>query len=160
MEDSWNSVKGIVEISSGLLTPVIAIAVGWITYRQMKITQAEVRLSLYDRRLQVFENVKKFLSFIARDAALETKTLLELKHETNQAIFLFDKEVSDYIDQLYKKGLDFRGTNLKLNGEGRLPVGQERNKVVQENSDILKWFLNQFDVSRDLFKKYMSFNDF
>ena len=158
MEES--AIKGIVEISSGLLTPVIALAVGWITYRQMKIAQSEIRHSLYDRRLQVFENVRKYLSYIARDAALETKTLLELKHETNQAIFLFNKEIFDYIDLLYKKGLEFRGTNLKLSGESRLPVGEERAKVAHQNSEILGWFMEQFDVSRDLFAKYMSFKDY
>ena len=160
MEECAFGIKSIIEISSGFLTPVIAIAVGWITYRQMKITQAEVRHSLYDRRLAVFGEVKKFLSIIARDGAVEANHLLEMRHQTNQAVFLFNDEIVKYIDVLYKRALEFLGSNRKLGGDGRLPVGEERTRVAHENSEHLKWLMDQFDVSRDLFSKYMSFKDF
>lgn len=108
----------------------------------------------------MFENVKKFLSYIAINGVITHKTLLELKHETNQAVFLFNKDISDYIDSLYNRGLEFLTTNRKLHGEGRLPVGEERSRISQEDSEHLEWLLNQFEVSVNKFSKYMKFDEF
>lgn len=150
--------KNWIDLLSAGLTPIIAIWALFYTNRQLKLEKQKFQLELYDRRFKVFEEVKRFLSAILRDGKTDHAQLLKLMHQTNEAIFLFDDQVSDYIKSLYDKGLSFVATDRKLFGENSLPVGDSRNAVVEENSKLLEFFTDQFEVSKEIFKKYLKFD--
>ena len=54
----------IVEISKALLTPVIAVVATYIAYQQWQTNRQKLNLERYDRRLHVYEEVRKILSII------------------------------------------------------------------------------------------------
>ena len=95
----------VIEISKGLLTPVIAIVATYIAYQQWQTNRKKLNLERYDRRLRVYEEVRKILSIILRDANASTEDLLKFRTSVSEADFLFGPEISEYIDQYYKRGL-------------------------------------------------------
>ena len=95
----------VIEISKGLLTPVIAIVATYIAYQQWQTNRKKLNLERYDRRPRVYEEVRKILSIILRDANASTEDLLKFRTSVSEADFLFGPESSEYIDQNYKRGL-------------------------------------------------------
>ena len=52
-------IEEMIEISTALLTPIIAIIATYIAYQQWKTNQLKLNLERYDRRLEVYEEVRK-----------------------------------------------------------------------------------------------------
>lgn len=67
-------VEQLIEIFEALLTPVIAMVATYIAWQQWKTNQQKLNLERYDRRLRVYEEVRKILSIIGRDAKEVPKT--------------------------------------------------------------------------------------
>ncbi len=93
------------EISKALLTPVIAIVATYIAWQQWKTNQQKLILDRYDHRLKVYEEVRQILSVILRDAKASYDDLLKFRRAVSEADFLFGSEISDYIDEIYRRGV-------------------------------------------------------
>src|SRR6267142_3338994 len=98
-------IEQIAEISKALLTPVIAVVALYIAWQQWKTNQQKLVLDRYDRRLRVYEEVKKILSIIIRDAKASVQDLLRFRTAVSEADFLFGPEIPEYIDTIYKRGV-------------------------------------------------------
>ena len=81
------------------------------------------------------------------NARLDLNQLFEFIKETRNYEFLFGKDVSDYIDKIYKKGVD---VYAQL-GHGQVP------REPATATELLTWFSNQEVVAREKFLKYMDF---
>ncbi len=81
--------EAIAEISKALLTPVIAIVATYIAWQQWKTNRQKLNLERYDRRLRIYEEVRKILSLISRDAVASMEDLLKFRTSVSEADFLF-----------------------------------------------------------------------
>lgn len=97
----------IVKTISALLVPSIAIIGSFITYKQMLLARERLKHDLYEKRFSVFEKVMKFIARVVQTGRCETDDLLQLKRDTSEVPFLFESDVSNYIDCLYKKVASF-----------------------------------------------------
>lgn len=95
----------VVRFSQALLTPLIAAIAAYIAWQQWKTNQQKLNLDRYDRRLRVYEEVRKILSIIVWDAKASTEDLLKFRTSVSEADFLFGPEVMVYIDEIYGRGL-------------------------------------------------------
>ena len=117
----------IIEILKGLLTPVIAFFATYVAWQQWQTNRQKLNLERYDRRLRVYEEVRKILSIIARDAQASFDDLLKFHTSVSEADFLFGPEIPEYIDQIYMRGL----TLWQCKEEYRYkPEGYDHKKVV------------------------------
>ena len=98
----------VVEVSKGLLTPLIAVVATYIAWQQWKTNQQKLVLDRYDRRLHVYEEVRKILSIILRDAKASYEDLLTFRTTVSEADFLFGPEIPTYIDEIYKRGVQLQ----------------------------------------------------
>lgn len=145
----------------GLLTPVIgintiviAIIATYIAIRQYKTSRAQYRLNLYDKRFAVFKATQSFLRDIVKNARVTDDSSAEKFWDAvNDAQFLFKEPVAGYMTKLRQEFLEWMKLRGDLHGEGSLPVGEERNRVSRENSDLVKWFINQNARLVDVFRK-------
>ena len=150
----------VLEISKGLLTPVIAIIATYIAWQQWKINQQKLKLEKYDRRLHVYEEIKKILSIIARDAQAGTEDLLRFRTSVSEADFLFGPEIIDFIDEIYKRGLNLWRCNQKYRDYTQTkPEGYDHEKVVDEMHKELTWLSEQFEPAKEKFRKYLDLSD-
>ena len=151
--------KSWVDIFSALLTPTIALIAVYIAYHQYKVNKLRLHHELYERRLRVHKAVQAFLSEILRGGDIRFDRCSQFYADASEASFLFDNTVQKFIDDIYKKAIDMHAFHEKMypsDGSPGLPVGAERNKVVDENSKLCKWLIDQLSVSKKLFRKYMA----
>jgi hypothetical protein len=146
----------ILEISKALLTPLIAIVATYIAWQQWRTNKQKLVLERYDRRLRVYEEVRKILSVIVRDAKASYDDLLRFRTAVSEADFLFGREITDYIDEIYKRGVKLQ----YWSGEYRdytqeKPAGYDHQKVVDGMHAELNWLTEQFEPAKQRFRKYL-----
>ena len=146
----------IAELSKALLTPLIAVVATYIAWQQWKTNQQKLNLDRYERRLRVYEEVRKILSIILQDAKASTDDLLKFRTSVSEADFLFGKEILIYIDEIYKRGLSlWRWTQEYRDYTQEKPEGYNHDKVVEEMHKELTWLTEQFEPAKEKFKKYL-----
>jgi hypothetical protein len=152
------NLKDLVDILSAALTLVIAGVVAYIAVQQYRVNKMHLRYESYERRLRVFKAVQTFLSVIARDGSANFHQCTQFYSDASEAVFLFKKEIQEYIKQLYYKGIDLTTLHERLypsDGSPGLPKGKERSKVARKKKEVLEWFLNELDNSKWIFRKHM-----
>jgi hypothetical protein len=95
------SLSALLQISSGLLTPVIAGLGIFIARQQLITNKGTLKEKLFDRRLEVFQDVQIFLTEIMRDATVKDSTWPSFHQAKQRASFLF----GDDIKNILKKSL-------------------------------------------------------
>lgn len=147
----------IIDVLQSSLTPVIAIITIYIAYQQFKTNRQKLKLEHYDRRLRIYEEVRKILSIIVRDAKANTQDLLKFRTSVSEADFLFGPEIPTYIDEIYTHGLNLWRCNQEYRDytQGTAPEGYDLNKIVDEKHKELLWLTDQFEPAKRKFKKYL-----
>ena len=152
-----------VNFFSALLTPVNAIMLLHIAYQQYRINKQRLQLDerrfkheVYERRLAVFRGLMEFISTIEREAYVTGADLANLVKATAEKEFLFDADICDWLEELYRKSVRNWTNSLRLNDtQTPLTKGPERDKVVDENTEFLKWLREQIPLVRDKFAKHL-----
>jgi len=149
-------IEKIIEISKGLLTPLIAIITTCIAWQQWQTSRQKLNLDRYERRLRIYGEVIKILSIIIRDAKVSTEDLIKFRTSVSEADFLFGPEIPQYIDEIYKRGLNlWRWDQEYRDYTQEKPKDYDHKKVVDEMHKELTWLTEQFGPAKEKFKKYL-----
>jgi hypothetical protein len=149
------SVEYIIQLSSGLLTPLIAIVAVYIAWQQSKTAKQKLTLDTYDRNLRIYEEVKKFLLIIIRDGDVDFDEAIKFRSSVSEADFLFGAEIVQYIDEIYKRAISLRRWNREFNNQIK-PEGYDHSKVVEKMHIELDWLTAQLEPAKEKFRKYLS----
>lgn len=141
-----------IETISGFLTPVLAVTTGTILVLQYLLANRHWRLNLYDKRYPVYLTTMEYLSFIVQHASLKQDELMKFLRNSRDKDFLFKKDVQEHLKRLYTEGVDLMTIGTILENE---PVGDNRSRLVDKQSKLLKWFSKQFEISKELFGEYL-----
>jgi hypothetical protein len=145
-----------IEILSGYLTLVLGITTGSILVLQYLLAKRRWRLDLYDKRYPVYLATMQYLSFIALEASVTLEELIKFLRNSKDKEFLFGKDIQQYLDQLYRKGTDLKlRTDLLKNPSLPEP---KRQRLVEEQSELLSWFSKQSEVVKEHFGEYLKIN--
>jgi hypothetical protein len=151
------SIDAIAKISAALLTPVIGCITTYIAVQQYKINKRKLAMDSYDRRLRIYEEVRKILSIIMRDGTASGEDLLKFKQSVSEADFLFGPEIMSYIDEIHKHGINLHTWNQKYrNFTQTEPEGYDHKKVCEGMDNELRWLIDQFEPAKQKFKKYLN----
>jgi hypothetical protein len=132
----------------------------WTDYPELKqvsesLDRELLSLEIYEYRIRTYRIVRQLLGMIVDEGNVEIEPLLKFANDTDEALFIFDKELSQYLQLIYRNGIKLHFSREKLSDQ-RLPIGEERNKVAEENAELLEWFTEQFEVSREYFYKHIA----
>jgi len=144
----------VIQILSALLTPVVVVVTTYIAIQQYRTNKLKIRLELFEKRYAVYEGAKEFVSIAVRDGNLANEAFFKLNDRTQDAFFLFDNRVDEYIDTLREKGARLRYLRDQL-ADQSLPIGEERSKISAESAELGIWFSNQFLDAKRVFRKYL-----
>jgi hypothetical protein len=138
-----------------VVTLVLSAAVAIFAALQWWVYRGQFKLQLYSRRYDVYLAVRKLLASVvshydARDSDLNAFLVGTREHE-----FLFSRPIGAYLDEIYKKGLDFQ--MVKFNCEA-LPVGEERTHNVEEQRRFFDWF--EAEHKEGAFNRFLPYLDF
>ena len=91
-----------------------------------------------------------------RDAKVSAEDLLKFRTSVSEADFLFGPEVPEYIDEIYKHGVQLcRWVEEYRDYTQPTQEGCDHKKVVDNKYKELEWLSNQFEPAKDKFKKYL-----
>lgn len=138
-----------------LLTILIAIITILILYQQWKTNHYKYKLDLYDKRFKVYNALRKFLGLLLQKG-IENVTQEEIREyniNIKESLFLFDKDIQDYLELINKKTIDFQHIHQTLVSSKTSVEGEKQALEIYES--LSNWFLAQLDESRNKFLKYL-----
>jgi hypothetical protein len=145
---------------SALLTPINAIMLVYIAYEQYRINKERLKLEdrrfkheLYERRLAVFRGLMEYMAAVERDACVRGPDLANLSRVTAEKEFLFDANLCDWLEELYRKSVRMWTNATRLDNKQSPPTGLERDRMIEENAKLHEWLREQFAVARNKFAK-------
>jgi hypothetical protein len=134
---------------TALATPTLAIFGICVALLQWRLSRHKLKMDLFDKRYQVYLSAQQFISHVASDAKVDFNEIIKFGRNTKQGIFLFDKNVTNYLNQIDKKAMEL----LKIQSElGRAPEA-DRNTLWKNEDIALKWFYDQSTEINQYFHK-------
>ncbi len=126
-----------------------------MAYQQFRLSREKFKLDLFEKRFAVFAEARTFLTHILHNPSLRTlEPLWEYRAAIGEASFLFDDDLTRYLEEIYKQG-------LKLHTDGEtmepLPTGPERTRLANELQQNRTWLTDQLPELRIRFTPYMKF---
>ena len=144
------------QIFQGLLTPVIGVIALYIAWQQWKTNERKAVLDRYERRLRIYQRVVEMLRFVCSKFNPEIHDLIQFSADTAEADFLFGSEIPKYIDEIYIRGVTLNTAKFEYRDITQpVPVEYDHQKIVDEITEQQKWFVAQFSVAKENFRKYL-----
>jgi len=156
-----------------IATVVIAlftIAMFILQWRQhthdKKVSNADYKLKLYDKRLSFLLYVESFFQNVMRDGKPQFQDALQLRNQVRFAKFLLPQIATNYFDEIVRMAFLHQEKYLiweplrkrSWEGEDLSPEEQDsRDKALTEIHDIQKWYFDQFENDEyiNIFNKYL-----
>ena len=140
-----NLVTSIMPVLAALLTPTIAAVAVLIAYEQFVINRRQYRLALFEKRYAIFNATAKFIAVILQEANISVRQCIQLLQDTRDSEFLFGKDVTEFIDEVYKKAVALHA---------HMAMGADH---AQQGHDINEWFAGKIAEARTIFGRYLDF---
>jgi len=139
-----------------LLTILIAIITLFIAWQQLQANKLKLRLERYERRMKIYEEVKKILILAIQDRNVQINELMNFRGKAAEADFLFGPQIPQYIEEIYFRGLKLCRANTEYRDLKQVPPpGYDHNKVVEEINSQFVWFTEQLQEAKRKFKNYL-----
>jgi hypothetical protein len=141
----------------------VATSVAYIAWKSYTLNKAgfyinrdHLRLTLFDRRLKVFEAFRDLLVGFVLEGSVSAEKLSTFILGTSEAEFIFGKEIYKYRREVIDKCVYLRQLQRRLEQENITP--DERKKLSEKMEIQEKWLSNQEDQLSDKFRKYLHFS--
>lgn len=108
---------------------------------------------IYNLRIPIFHAYRQLVSKLMHEAKLDMDDLRKFAKETSDAFFIYDEKIADYLSLVYGKAFRFQ----MVQQLGKSPKDNtELQKFLDEEGEIVNWFMENFDEARKLFKQYLN----
>ena len=124
------------------------------TPSRSKRKHRELPLELYDRRIRIYRTAKELIGRVVALAAVDVDAVRQFGADTEEAAFLFDQGVADFLAELYRNGLSLAVLTEVLKQE---PPGDRRAQRVEKQMDLVLWFNSQFGEVRSKMAPFLTF---
>lgn len=113
-------------------------------------------MDLFDRRFHVYKEVQNIFGIVLSDANISYEKILEFRRNIPEAEFLFGDEVAAYIVEIHRRGVQLNYFRQQYRDSTQPYLeGYDHEKVVEGAHAESLWFLNQFEPSKKIFRKYL-----
>lgn len=130
--------KDWVDITSALLTPVIAIIGISVAILQWRINRSRFRHELFEKRYAIYEATLLYLGQLMRTAKMDEVERITFLQNTKGAFVLFDDKIVNYLKELHEKSME-------------LHRYQSQNRH-EDEAEILEWLVTQITEIDLVFK--------
>ena len=108
-----------------------------------------VSLEVFDRRVPMYRATIDFLRVVIRGDKLELDPIFTFASATDEALFIFDDHLAEYLSELYQRAVRLHGVYAMQGVEPRT------RDLSQEWADSMEWFSEQFKEVRRRFSPYL-----
>lgn len=152
-----------IQILKAALAPVTAVTavVGcWLAIRQYQIKRLDLQLARYDKRFKVYQALKDFIAEVIADPKISPNSVRQFDIATNEASFLFEKDICEYLALVRQKSQEMGQLSLQIQELlADSQINEKRTQLVQQKVKLADWFFDQFHESKNKFEKYLSVRD-
>jgi hypothetical protein len=121
-----------------------------------KSAKEGVPLEVYDRRIPVYRKTRQFIRDVAENLRPDLKVILQFAWDTDEALFLFDDDLAEYLETLFKKALRLRTLAVMRERIHTHPEeAQNFQAMVQEETGLAMWFTEQPEATRARFAPFL-----
>lgn len=142
------------------LSPELEMSKQSIKAVEKKITKKEKRQKItpeiYNLRIPIYNAYRDLVTKVLREAKINMQDLFEFANKTHEALFLYDEKIADFLSLIFQQGNRLQYLN-KVVGNPHLVEKEKWNSIVEEESDLIQWFHDNFEHARMLFKQYLDF---
>jgi hypothetical protein len=139
----------------GLLAPLVTIIAIYIAWKQWKTNTDKLKLELFDRRYQAFQDVRKILESMF-GAQTNSEEMTRFWFATSNVGFLFGPEIKDYRDEILIRGGKLADLNHDLDRDA---PGENREELHQERKAQIRWARDQVEIVASKFTKYLNLSE-
>jgi hypothetical protein len=140
-----------VQVLQALLTPTIALVVGLIAYRQWKTAHAKLVLDLFEKRMDVYNHVRKSVAVVNATGRTSPEAEMDLLEAKERAEFLFGVDVRQYLEKMWDRFIKLHAACGMLEGS----VGAERRSHIDAQSRLCNEITQFYYEGADVFSPYM-----
>jgi hypothetical protein len=143
-----------------IIIAVIVAYIGFLQYqtnkRQQLVNEDKLRLDLFDKRFKVFDDTRELFqkAYSTVVGPIDKQAIHEFNIMTIDALFLFDENISEYLELAQIKANRFNSIYTQCKN---LPIGTQRDKLYEEKGEIGEWFVGGHSNLQTLFSSYLSF---
>jgi len=135
-----------------LLTLLIACGVAYVAYQQYRLGRAKFKLDLFEKRFAVFDATRKLLGAMVSDGPGELEKVYEFRVAVADAPFLFCSDVTDYLDKVDNRAVDFWQVVKRMKTPSN---DSHRDLLIASEADAQKWFKDQLLELKGKFGPYL-----
>ena len=136
------------------ITIVIGICVAYTAYNQYRLSKERFKLDLFEKRFSVYKGAQVFLSRILEKGKVDLDQIFQFRADTQDATFLFDADITEYLKAIDSKSLELCRINEELEG---VPKSQKRSDMCREKTDVIHWLTSQLPILKEKFAPYLKF---
>ncbi len=149
----------LITLSSGLLTPLIAIMTVYIAFQQYKINRYKFIFDLFEKRYYVFKETSIVLRTLS--AEFDYENLNEFNQNTKERIFYFETDIEEFIGLIIENALQYnllekRKDLLLVHPGNEIELGEIGTKQKMLSS----WFESERKNLPIRFKNYLNLGSF
>lgn len=122
----------------------------WPDVRSGHTRAVGISLEVFDRRVPIYRATVEFVRAVLRGDRLSLDELFKFAALTDEAVFLFDDDLAEYLAELYRRANRLRAVHVMIE-----PVDRREPALVNEWAALMHWFSQQFEASRIRFIPYL-----
>jgi hypothetical protein len=115
-----------------------------------------VSLDVYDRRVPIYRTTMQFVRDVLTDLRPELKLIIKFAADTDEALFLFDENIAEYLANLFKRALRLRTLEFmrtRIQTDDR--EAEKFAAFAKEQTDLAAWFSEQHGEIRGRFAPFL-----
>jgi hypothetical protein len=140
-------------ILTAFLTPLIAVIVAYIAYRQWRTAHTRLKLDLFDRRLAIHGAARELIATVTSSGRINNQDTVAFLHGIQQARWLLNKRLVQYLEQdLWPRVTKLQELNDTLNDPST-----DRADNLRQQRELKDWITGQrpnLDAQFDRFLKF------
>lgn len=141
-------------VLTAFLTPLIAVIVAYIAYRQWKTAHNRLKLDLFDRRLAIHSAARELIATVTSYGQIENKDIFAFLSGIQQARWLLNQRIVQYLEQdLWRQVTRLQELNDALND----PSTDHADNIRQQR-ELKKWITAQRPNLDEQFDKFLKFD--
>jgi len=131
-------------------TSILGLITVYIAWRHWWTDELKRRHDLYERRLKVYDAVINFFE------NFEKASGSEFQQQVRESRFLFSKEITEYMDEIYKDWIRYVAIKQIITDPACRPNEPEFSQLSKEKGTIAERLKFQAPIANEKFAKEMS----
>jgi hypothetical protein len=145
----------IVTIIYSLCTLGIAFIVAWVNFQQHRVSKANLKLQLFEKRFKIYEMFQRLhLRCRYLEENISSEEILQFAEESGATPFLFGEEIAEFLSKFV--GLLYDYAEANLSGLKQIPKDYNSSQEKKQTKEIARKKLDEHCKSSiKLFGKYL-----